>query len=63
VAYAILAEGRDSDGLEELDAKIGMTEDPEQVAMEMLRKYQEEMGMPPSEQMPAWDSGGDEEWR
>jgi hypothetical protein len=62
VAYAVLAEGRDSDGLEELDAKIGMIEDPEQAAMEMLRRHQEEMGLAPSEQTPAWD-GADEEWR
>jgi hypothetical protein len=62
VAYAILAEGRDTEGLEELDAKIGMIEDPEQVAMEMLRRHQEEMGMVPSAQMPVWQGGGDEEW-
>lgn len=60
MAYAVLAEGRDGGGLEELDAKIGMAEDPEQVAMEMLRQYQEEMGMTPSEQMPAWDDADEE---
>jgi hypothetical protein len=62
VAYAVLAEGRDSDGLEELDAKIGMIEDPEQVAMEMLRRHQEEMGLVPSAEVPEWD-GEDEEFR
>jgi hypothetical protein len=62
VAYAILAEGRDSDGLEELDAKIGMIEDPGQVAMEMLRRHQEEMGLVPSSEMPAFEDA-DEEWQ
>jgi len=63
VAYAILAEGRDSDGLEELDARIGMIEDPERVAMEMLRKHQEELGLVPSSEMPSWPGGRDEEFR
>ncbi len=62
MAYAILADGRSSAELEELDAKIGMIEDPDQVAMDMLRRHQEEMGMVPSEQMPVWD-GKDEEFR
>lgn len=63
MAYAILAEGRDDEGLEELDARIGMIEDPEQVAMEMLRKYQEEMGLTPSAETPEFQDGGDEEWQ
>ena len=41
----MLAEGRDEEGLEELDIKLGMISDPEQEALAALRRHQEEMGM------------------
>lgn len=62
MAYAILAEGRGGQELEELDATIGMTEGAEQVAMEMLRQHQEAAGMTPSAETPAWQDQ-DEEFR
>ena len=62
MAYAILAEGRDGRELEELDAKIGMIEDPAEVAMGMLREHQAEAGLAPSSGVPGWQSA-DEEFR
>lgn len=47
VAYATLAEGRDEDGLEELDIAVGMIANPEEEALTMLRDYQRQMGMTP----------------
>jgi hypothetical protein len=64
MAYAILAEGRGSDELEDLDAMIGMIEDPEEVAMAMLRAHQATMGLPVSEEMPPrLDENKDEVFR
>ena len=41
----MLAEGLSEEELEELDTKVGMITDPEDVAREMLRAHQEAMGM------------------
>lgn len=49
VAYAILAEGRSQEELEELDASIGMIEGPEQKAMDELNAYREAIGLTPLE--------------
>jgi len=55
VAYSFLAEGRDDEQLDELDAKIGMIEDPAEVAMGMLRAHQEAIGAEvPGPEMPSW---------
>lgn len=40
-----MADGRDEQGIEELDIAIGMTEDPAAEAIAALRAHQEEMGM------------------
>jgi hypothetical protein len=61
VAYAILAEGRSQEELEELDAAIGMTEGPEQAAMAELNAYREQMGLEPLPMPPP--AGQDEEIR
>jgi hypothetical protein len=45
VAYAVLAEGRDEEQLEELDFAIGMKESPEAEALRALREHQKAMGM------------------
>jgi hypothetical protein len=64
VAYAILAEGRSTDELEELDITLGMTPDPEEVAMQMLREHQAAMGMEIStEKPPRLDENKDEVFR
>jgi hypothetical protein len=48
--------------MEELDSKIGMTTDPESVAMEMLREHQRAMGMEitPETEKPEFAPEGDE---
>ncbi len=61
MAYAILAEGRGQEELEELDADIGMTEGPDQIAMAELNAYRAEMGLPPLGMPPREDR--DEEIR
>jgi hypothetical protein len=64
VAYAIMAEGRSTDELEELDIAVGMIEDPAEVAMEAFRAHQAAMGMPVSEGMPTLlDDNKDEVFR
>lgn len=45
VAYSVMAEGRSTEELEELDGQIGMTESPEQEALRALREHQEAAGM------------------
>ena len=45
LAYATLADGRDEKALEELDTSIGMIINPEDVARDALREYQESAGM------------------
>lgn len=45
VAYSVLAEGRDDEALEELDAAIGMIDDPASSARAALAEYQQRAGM------------------
>jgi len=45
VCYAIMAANRDEEGLRALDEELGMVTSPEEIAMEMLRRHQEEQGM------------------
>jgi hypothetical protein len=52
MAYAIMAEGRSPDQLEELDIITGMVPDPEEEAMKMLRAHQVAMGLPVSTGKP-----------
>jgi hypothetical protein len=49
VSYAIMAEGRNQEEIEELDAAIGMIEGPEQKAMDALNELRMEQGLPPLE--------------
>ena len=63
MAYAVLAEGRSQEELDELDADIGMTEGPEQVAMKELNAYREQMGLEPLPMPAPARHGGDEEFR
>lgn len=45
MVYATLAEGRDEDQLEVLDAAIGMMDNPQDEALRQLREHQEAMGL------------------
>jgi hypothetical protein len=64
MAYAIMAEGRSTDELEELDITLGMTADPAEEAMRMLRAHQAAMGLPVSTEMPPrLDENKDEVFR
>lgn len=45
MAYSILAENKNEQELETLDAEIGMIEDPAEEARQELRKHQAAMGM------------------
>jgi hypothetical protein len=47
VAYAVLAEGRSERELEDLDISLGMVEDPDAKALELLSEYQRNAGMTP----------------
>jgi hypothetical protein len=40
-----MAQGKNDEELEQLDAAIGMVEDPEEEAKRALREHQEAMGM------------------
>ena len=44
VAYAVLSENRNEDQQEELDIALGMIEDPDAQALELLAAYQESIG-------------------
>lgn len=66
MAYAILAEGRSEEELEELDGQIGMNEGPVAQALAELRKHQETMGMTfddPEAPVPPPLGSVDEEFR
>jgi len=66
VAYALLAEGRNTEeAIEQLDAAIGMTEDPAEEARRELRKHQEASGMTfenPDAPVAPPDQDGVESW-
>ena len=71
VAYSIMAEGRDDEALEELDASIGMIADPAEEAKAALAAYQRRAGLvfddpdapvaapEPDDGMEPWMRGGD----
>lgn len=71
VAYSVLAEGRDDEALEQLDAEIGMIEDPAASAKAALAEYQRRAGITfadpdapvaapePDDGMEPWMRGGD----
>ena len=62
MAYAVLAEGRSSEELEELNADIGMTESAEVVAMTELNAFREQMGLEPLPMPSRAGRNGDEEF-
>ena len=63
MAYAVLAEGRGGEELEELDASIGMTESAEVKAMAELNEYRVAMGLEPLPMPSPWNRDGNEEIR
>ena len=63
MAYAVLAEGRSSEELEELNADIGMTESAEVVAMTELNAHRVQMGLEPLPMPSRASRNGDEEFR
>lgn len=63
----IAAEAKTDEQLEQLDAQIGMIDDPERMALEALQEHQEVMGMtfedPDAPVAPTPGHGPDEEFR